>query len=252
MSKTIFMYGSCVTRDGLPAFEAKGVRLSRYVARQSIISAMAGDHALSEYVDKVSLASKFQREALIGDLSGSLLPELRQGLPESSYLIMDLVEERNGVWIDSLGKRATNSLELNQSGVLEHWDSGRRLISFGSDEHFELWSASISAFVSEVMVLGAGHRASFIKARWATEGIEGDSFPFNTSKLDPSRMNAHSQRYFDYIEQMTPFHLLEVPKELCLTTRRHQWGIAPYHYVPEFYNSIASATVRRIESLDGE
>ncbi|RNL53908.1 DUF6270 domain-containing protein [Arthrobacter oryzae] len=252
MSSEIFMYGSYVTRDCLSSLGEFGFELSRYVARQSVISAMAGVSGRFENMNQISLDSPFQMRSLMGDLNGSLLSELSQVVSNSTYVLMDLIDERGGIWVDDLGRTATNSLELTKSGILNGWEAGRQLIRFGTDQHFALWASSVDKLVLELSSQGIGNRVSIIKTLWAEESIEGDIFPFNDSKLDPGHMNCLYRRYYAYIDDATPFHLLAVPNEQCLTTRRHQWGMAPYHYIPECYEHIAKVVYQRMEILDAE
>lgn len=238
MSDKVFMYGSCVSRDCLPYLEQYDIHLTKYVARQSIISAMAGEAGALGFPGTPTLESDFQARSLLGDLAGNLTEVLAESVNDSKFMLMDLVDERGGVWMDGGGAVVTNSMELTKSRFLDTWESDRRHIKFGTDEHFDLWARAIDGLGEALKPHLEALDVRMIRAEWASESIEGDVFPFSDSKLDPQHMNRLYSRYYDYIESSSPFSLIIVPKELCLTTRRHQWGIAPYHYIPECYEYI--------------
>lgn len=243
-AKGVFIHGSCVCRDSAEFFDASSLRLVEYVARQSLISAFApkGDE-WGQFTP--SLASSFQSQAVIGDLGGSLVASLRANKDSIDVVWMDLVDERNGVLITKSGEVVTNSMEFVQSGLGPRLGDELEHVKFGTDDHFTRWCQAVSLLLEALENLGLREKLLVLRHDWATESIEGDVFPFGESKLDPSRVNDLCRRYYNYLSEKE-VALLEVPRWLCLTSREHRWGIAPYHYTPEFYSYVAKELAERV------
>lgn len=247
-SKNLLIYGSCVSRDTLPYLVPFGFDLVAYVARQSLISTTSVPFTQEVLITESKLTSKFQRDALNGDLTSSLIPTLREFKNGIDCVLLDLVDERGGIWKDNRHRVATNTIELTNSGFLDNWDSDRQHVRVGSDEHFELWKPALDTLVSELTVLGLEDSTFLIANYWASESIEGDVFPFGGSRMDPKTMNQLFQRYYDYVEDVLPQAIIRVPRELCVTTRKHQWGIAAFHYTAEFHEYIAQRMAKILSS----
>ncbi|MFB9777557.1 DUF6270 domain-containing protein [Brevibacterium otitidis] len=157
----VAVFGSCVSRDTceyLPSAE-----VAPYVARQSAIVHLnpAGARRWSDE----ALDSAFQAKMFNGDMEADAVERLLAVEPD--VLLIDLIDERRGVWVFPDGTYLTNSVEAYRTGV-DDWapKEGGRLIPFGSDEHFRLWSAG---FVSVMRRLQAKSSALmfFIDLDWA-------------------------------------------------------------------------------------
>ena len=136
----VAVFGSCVSRDTceyLPSAE-----VAPYVARQSAIVHLnpAGARRWSDE----ALDSAFQAKMFNGDMEADAVQRLLEAEPD--VLLIDLVDERRGVWVFPDGTYLTNSVEAFRTGV-DDWAprEGGRLIPFGSDEHFHLWSAGFDS-----------------------------------------------------------------------------------------------------------
>lgn len=132
----VAVFGSCVSRDTceyLPFAE-----VAPYVARQSAIVHLNPVGA-RRWSDE-ALDSAFQAKMFNGDMEADAVERLLEAEPD--VLLIDLVDERRGVWVFPDGTYLTNSVEAFRTGV-DVWGprEGGRLIPFGSDEHFSLWSA---------------------------------------------------------------------------------------------------------------
>ncbi|MBU8578234.1 DUF6270 domain-containing protein [Brevibacterium luteolum] len=157
----VAVFGSCVSRDTceyLPSAEVVS-----YVARQSAIVHLnpAGARRWSDE----AFDSAFQAKMFNGDMEADAVARLLAVEPD--VLLIDLIDERRGVWVFPDGTYLTNSVEAFRTGV-DAWAprEGGRLIPFGSDEHFRLWSAG---FVSVMRRLRAESSTSmiFIDLDWA-------------------------------------------------------------------------------------
>ncbi|MFC0421634.1 DUF6270 domain-containing protein [Glutamicibacter ardleyensis] len=58
-------------------------------------------------------------------------------------------------------------------------------------------------------------------------------------------MKNQSHTYYAILEEYFSDRIIYVPRNLCVTTRAHQWGIAPFHYAENFYNYVTDFIVSR-------
>ncbi|PKY70541.1 hypothetical protein CYJ40_05350 [Brevibacterium ravenspurgense] len=141
----VAVFGSCVSRDTceyLPSAE-----VAPYVARQSAIVHLNPVGA-RRWSDE-ALDSAFQAKMFNGDMEADAVARLLEAEPD--VLLIDLVDERRGVWAFPDGTYLTNSVEAFRTGV-DDWAprEGGRLIPFGSDEHFRLWSAGFESVMGRL------------------------------------------------------------------------------------------------------
>lgn len=169
----VAIYGSCVSRDMCEFWPEAQVKA--YVARQSAIVRFGPVGASRFPTD--ALTSKFQARMYSDDKRGNAGNTIiRAG---AGLLILDIVDERRGVWRFPDGKFLTNSVEAFRAGV-DVWAPrmGARLIEFGTDEHFYLWRTAIEHLLGHARA----HRKKspfvsvFIDVDWA-EATEGQPLP---------------------------------------------------------------------------
>ena len=90
-STSIFIYGSCVSRDAFNFAEEGDFQIVDYYARSSLVSALAPPLSPAMYpLEKIT--SNFRRRSVERDISKTLLHALAQ----KSYhiLLIDFVDER--------------------------------------------------------------------------------------------------------------------------------------------------------------
>lgn len=165
----IDIWGSCVSRDTLEFMP--DIEVGAYVARQSAIVALAPVADLP--VPLEILESEFQRSMLTGDMASDAKERVSQ--PGAAYVLVDLVDERHGVWQFPNCTFLTNSVEAYKTGV-EEWapGMGARLIPFGTDEHFDLWTRGFDLVAQRIAK--AGKPIVLLDIAWA-EVFEGQVAP---------------------------------------------------------------------------
>lgn len=231
------IYGSCVSRDTVEFCARPETNLKRYVARQSLISAFGPE--TKTVLDLKKLSSPFQRRMVKDDLNGSLRKLLPSIVQDSEILIWDLVDERLGVYRTEGGGYVTRSFELIKSGNDEELRKEARLISFGSDEHFELWTAALKDFAKELKELAYLSRVHLIAVPWAEKGVDGTKTPWSHG-LSAKKANKLYARYFYAAEEF--FNVIWIGKDRKpLATTEHKWGFAPFHFDQDTYLEIADA-----------
>lgn len=163
---TVGIFGSCVSRDlceHMPELD-----VACYVARQSSIVRLGPYGAKRAPV--AGIDSKFQARVYAGDHVADCTDRLTAAQPD--FVLVDVIDERRGVWCFPDGTYLTNSIEAYRTGV-DKWGpaAGARLIEFGDDEHFDLWREGFAAALAELR--GAGLPCVLVDIAWA-ELLDGE------------------------------------------------------------------------------
>ena len=227
-----FIYGSCVARDMTRLYPDR-FTTQGYIARESWVSAMSPPTPLPG--SDPALKSKFQRRMVEYDLQSVLTEKLRDAADANDVLLLDIVDERVGVMGTAQGY-ITYSPEFMRSAWRDDLETSK-LISFGSDRHFELWQQAAENLRNALVLLGLFDQTFLIRADFATESIQGDDLTKGIT-FTPTMRNKQYVRYYEHAEQLG-FTLLRPPQELAVATRSHQWGLAPFHYIDDDYAAIA-------------
>lgn len=223
--KNVVVYGSCVSRD-LTALFPSDLECGTYIARQSWISATS---EAREPVQKSELTSSFQQRMLDGDLSSSALPELSKALQNSDIVLLDIIDDRFGVY--PVGESyVTPSAEFGASGLRSRLPLGTH-IPFGCDEHFALWTKS--AEMIREAIGDSNSKVFLLGATFAEWSIDGTEVGLALEKPAPV-WNKLYERYYAYARALG-FQLLMLPEAFSVSTPHHKWGSAPFHYVEASY-----------------
>lgn len=242
----VFVYGGCVTRDAVP-YLGTDYRITKYVARQSLIS--AAHRAVALPVADTALKSKFQMEQLRGDLASSLFPSIVEFGRRSDVLILDLIVERLGVRYLGQGY-ATCSNEFANSGLERELPSGSVKITFGTDRHFALWSKAARSLRDNLLRVGVLERTLLFDTPWALFTASGDAIPGFRGKSS-REMNEAYERYYSFAAGLG-IRVERIPDEFVVGDDSHKWGRAPYHYVPAAYEWMASVVHDTVSGDPGQ
>lgn len=163
------IWGSCVSRDTMEYVRSYSV--GEYVARQSAIVSLAPAPHLAVPVER--LESDFQRRMLVGDMKSNVAERIDES--ESKCVLLDLVDERRGVWRFPDGSFLTNSVEAFRTKI-DDWAPamGARHIKFGTDEHYNLWVEGFTSIARSIR--RSGKPMVFLDVAWA-EVFEGQRAP---------------------------------------------------------------------------
>lgn len=225
--REVTIYGSCVSRD-IFNFPNQELRMRAYFARSSFISAASSPSQLPAL--KSLLSSPFQQRMLEQDMTSRVLPQLRS-LSDQIYLV-DLIDERGGVLELEDGGFVTDLSELRHSGWRKLVRSVKKH-SLGEETHLELFRDSIKPVLE---VIG-GSKTVVIKSNFAEFTDQGEPVP-DYGGASSAKWNELYEPYFTLLRE-SGLQVLDAPDELCIADSKHQWGVAPYHYVPEFYRWVS-------------
>jgi hypothetical protein len=238
---SIYIYGSCVSRDAFDYLDKAGNELLGYTARQSLISAVnkpyAADAASGE------LSSPFQIRNLQGDFDGDLSQTLIDVADRADYVFWDLTDERLGVIEVSDATYITRSTELVQSAILND-EADHNWIKFGSDRHLALWKQAVIRFADFVKANDLESKVVLFNIPWSMHDDEGEALGRYWAML-PDEANNLFARYIAVIREHLDVFCLDLPWQSTVSNRQHKWSLAPYHYMDGVYHALANRLAER-------
>lgn len=244
MSKTrVFIYGSCVSRDTFEHLDPEQFELVEYVARQSVLS------ATTRPVDSMAppaLESRFQQRMVTGDFQSSLRPLLAQHAAEIDVLLVDLTDERLGVYLLPDGTVLTRSVELIESGAEQSLPQGARHVAFGTQQHYEYWSGAIRALGDSIRQTAPRAAVALLDIPWAEWSESGQQTP-DSFGISAAQANPVFRSYVEVAVQALGAHLISLDPTEVISGLHHPWGDAPFHYAEKVYLEV----VRRLTGAEG-
>lgn len=248
---TISIFGSCTSRDIFEAEKEKTFKIGAYIARQSIISALA--EPMDFNVSDIKLSSKFQREQVINDLKKNTFNALKSS--KSKYLIIDLIDERFNLakYKNSI---VTLSNEMVQSKVLgekfepdkirriKNWKILKNKKQFLGESYIfnnvlvenyikEFCDKILSIFEEENIII---HKALMVD-KYIDKNGKKQIFPKNYLKNN-NVVNKKLIYMYDFLEKFMPkAKIIDESLNYC-ADENHKWGLAPMHYQKEYYELI--------------
>ena len=221
------IYGSCISRD-IFNLERPGLEMSGYFARSSWISATNPSVARPNVQSR--LTSPFQQRMVERDFLSSSITGLLA--LDSDLILLDLIDERAGVVRAESGGYLTYLSEMKGSGWLDHVRHSS-LIRFGTPMHLNLFKDAAAKVLESLN----GCRVVVLASKFASNTEDGKAVP-PASGRSAEEWNDLYAEYFGVLEQIG-FDVLRMPDELCIADSKHRWGVAPYHYIEDFYSEAA-------------
>jgi|NGEPerStandDraft_6_1074524.scaffolds.fasta_scaffold55660_1 hypothetical protein len=236
---TAAIWGSCVTRDAFSLASraqelADRLPLVYYGARSSWISQDSRPWPESS-PDLGGAVTDFGRRLVTQDLQKTIIDRLVQLQPD--IVVFDLVDERlplarlAGTWI-------TTSEYLQQTAL------GPQLLSQAEET-----SGVTHPRRSRLFAAAAGRLARRLVRELPHAVFVLNEAPYTTRIGDGSRLpepqagwareldDAQQPMIATLIEQFGPRLVRATPPaEVCLADPTHQWGVASYHYVEDYYH----------------
>jgi hypothetical protein len=215
----LHIFGSCVSRDAVEF--AQGVRVGKYCARQSVVSAVS-NHPARETLDALQFKEgthPFHRRIVEDDFRKTSLRELAAQDP-AAVVVLDLIEERVPLGVTHCGALVTYSKAA--SGFSNARTLIQRLIPAYSDEHRDLFRKAIPVFAERIgprpVVI---HRALYAPGDW-----------------DFERANRVLGEFYGLAaKHLKSATVIEVDPQRRVSSASHKWGLAPYHYIDAYYRS---------------
>ncbi|WP_293676640.1 DUF6270 domain-containing protein [uncultured Phenylobacterium sp.] len=241
----IAIVGSCITRDLWP-IHGGGSEAVLYISRTGLPSLLAAPvPGLRTARTPPGDLRRHEHNALVADLEKTALARLVAFEP--THIIFDFIDERFDL-LAAAGWLATHSAELERSGYrAQPVLSSARTVPRLSGACERLWRQAAGEFAALVRATQLG-RAELIlhAARWASDQRLPDGRVVPVVGVDiltgvPAEIAAYNallQRQEDtFAALMPPMARIEAVGQR-LADPAHQWGLSPFHYVPEYYAEI--------------
>ncbi len=238
-AKRVGVYGSCVGRDSVEVLRERGWALSCYVPRQSLVS--GASPAPPQTLDLSGIDSAFVRRVLAGDVAGDMYERLAEAAASTDVLLWDIIDERLGYFSLPGDGAVTRTMEGLGKEIYAPLKQAR-LVEMGTEEHLECWKEQLSTFTRFLKDQGLWDKTLLLLSPWALKDAAGNQTPssWGTSAVEGNWLLTE---YYAAARDAGA-KVLRLPDELCVAGTEHQWGLAPFHYVPQTYAWVADAVER--------
>lgn len=222
------IFGSCVTRDAF-GFGADSELVKGYSARSIVASAVSASVEFPTLADEAaSRLSQFELRMVHNDFAKAWLDVI--STPESNGVIIDLIEERFSL-VDTGQGFVTESSQFVKAGLAAEYPDAKIIPVNSRDEIDRDGIIEFSRIVRSL-----GKNVYIHRAFWATSYQDnGGILPFE-KKGYYARMNQHLVWRYDLLQDCMPDSTtIEIPEEFRVADPGHRWGVAPFHYIPRYY-----------------
>lgn len=229
----IAIVGSCVTRDVLEVgshdFDAV-----QYHARTSWVS-QASEPWPGDVEVGPELAGRFGERMVREDLAKDVVDQVVAGQPD--LVVLDLIDERFPVLrFDRSWVTWSNYLE-QVPALTELEEHADERLPFGDERRHDLFRAAAG---SRLVALAEAlpkvplvlHQAWFTAA-----SSDPEVRMYEGAAAHSERMNSALERSYDAMSDALGDRLVrvEAPRTTLFADAGHRWGLAHFHYVPEYY-----------------
>jgi hypothetical protein len=222
------LVGSCVTRDAADIGRDPLPKPLRYFSRTRIQSLVSTPSPVDG--DRLPLKSGFQRRVIVEDHR----KDAARRLPQVDHpVLIDLIDERARLLHTGSGLVAGSSY-FDRSGLADRPGTVEvdEDAALETDGPFAEAAARFAALLPPQPVVV--HRAF-----WAVSDIDGRDLE---ERADAERANTWLTRAYDLLETAIGdrAQAVEPPAALRIADPAHRWGLAPFHYIPAYYDDLAA------------
>jgi hypothetical protein len=192
-----------------------------------------GQKAIYDSKPLANIQSNFQRRMVEWDLGKKSFET--QG---ADYVLVDLIDERFDVY--SCGtSHVTRSQAFFKSGVGETLQGKFTRMKRGSESHLDLFQKGAEHFARDIETPIILHNA-----RWASLYRDnGQSYNFgNTEQIENE--NKLLKNLTNILTEVIDFDAVVDSQQHCVSDPSHKWGLANFHYIPEYYLDIHNQLTR--------
>lgn len=243
----IFIHGGCVSRDIFSYPDSDNFNIVSYHTRSHIQSGLCKKSIISDAYKKLN--SKFQQKQVKADFEKTFRDDLLH--QEFDVFLMDFTGERNPLFVFNDGSTCTISKWLSDTGFTEERldnSAGIKIKPF-SDEMFFMWELAWKELIEILNHINRIDRLRIIKNHWAYETNNGIEFGGIFTRKYIEKANDYFDRiYARIIHDLKKSQLISPPKHLEIASAQHKWGLAPFHYIDEYYLSLLS----ELKSIDNQ
>jgi Family of unknown function (DUF6270) len=182
-----------------------------------------------------NISSKFQRRMVERDIRKDFLNDLAR--LQFDVLLIDLIDERFNLYVETEGRACTLSSELLISGFPTDSNRGSRIYS-GSEAFWKLWEAGWAILVNKLRYLGYLDRLRVNQVFWGSRTENGGDFKPDYSDSQIDAANQFLDRMYQHISaDIASEQFLRFDRGLMTGSVTHKWGNGPFHYIDAYYDA---------------
>ena len=220
------IHGSCVSNDVFRYLLNDSIKVNKYLARSSLISAISEPRNIS--MDDIKLSSSFQKSMVYSDINKTLFKEIKEN--KSDYLIIDLMDERlNLIKIDNTYITHSNEFENSKLNEIVR---GENINRFGVSNEFI--KKCIDEYVNRILEIYKENQIIIHEIYSSKKYIDksGSIVDFNENILKKiEKSNRLLNFYYKYLKEKLPnAYVIDISRNY-LANESHRWSLAPYFFV---------------------
>jgi hypothetical protein len=216
------IYGSCVTRDIFSILEVDD-QVSEYRARSSIHSYVAPSISADMIPDLSAMSSGFQKRMVVDDFTKPKITNNR-----ANPILVDFIDERFRV-LKFEKSYVTESNEFKK--VAKHDTRFSVAFERGASEREKFREAC-----KKFSLIHSGTPVVLHKSRYATHAKSQAGVMELEKQEHIENMNEKMAMYEAvFAEEVSLAGVVFVPEIHRWADPNHKWGLAPFHYIREYY-----------------
>lgn len=240
LKNKIHIIGSCCSRDIFRILHQDDL-VGKYAARSSLISRVCKPLKFDLTFQK-NLKSNWQQRMLKQDFekNGLHLEDYAKGI-----LLIDFVDERL-LLLKVDNTFITKSTEFTKC-ELDKVLNITQVLRRGKEDDFNMWVDACHEF-TKLVPENIRKRTILHKAFWAGKYRQnGELYDFE-DRDKAIFFNKNLAYYYDTFESIySPGYSFEVSPEKIVADIDHQWGLAPFHYIKEYYEECYREIIKFVE-----
>ncbi len=231
----IHIYGSCVSRDILNFDKEKILQVVGYDGRSSFATLAPQNISKTvpeNFYDSVrSIESNFQRRMVEFDFNNNVLQSIQHS--EYDILLIDLIDNRF-----NLGEVGSKNITISSAFALSKIKPSNYINKY-TNRFLEEWYKGVDSFFDTIDRTVGLEGIRLNKVYWAETGTDSLTTRIINSRWDIEKNNDLLDIFYDYLDKILPkSNVIEVPRELFVANPNHQWGVAPFHYIDDYYTTM--------------
>ncbi len=228
----VSIHGSCVSRDLFEFQKEDGIKISEYIARNSILSTTCPPVKMDE---DFYAPGNWQKRMVQIDCGKTLFSRLQKS--GADFLLLDLIDERFSLNVIS------NSYITWSGGakallpfLAENLQHG---MTFSEDQLKE----KTDAYCKEIIKIFDSSEIILFKAMFLEKYISKDGsikFFSDEKRRFYSKLNHYLEFLFKELEHNLKCRIVSLPQN-AIADENNKWGLAPMHYSSNTYSNTLDA-----------
>lgn len=249
----ISIFGTCATRDALSGMSETQIEIVSYTSRQSIMTAVS--RPVEWTLEDNDFGHEFNKKCVKQDFLKTGISRLKED--GSTHLIIDLIDERNGI-LEYEGSLITNSYCLAGYCQVSGKDAVREkelegtawnvyLNTYGQRVPFEHYC---DIFIKEILGKYKSENIIIHRVLLADhyQNTDGKIVPFADAKQKYiENINCMLISMYDSLEdKLKNCFVIDICKK-HVAIETHKWGLEPFHYTDNYYMEFQEILMRYLK-----